>query len=97
VFGAGEMGWTELHSAAGDNDLDTIRRLVQAKADINERDGAGLTALHVAAGESNKEAIQVLCELGADSNIKATFDEATPLHKAVTVMPQSCDSHAPKS
>ncbi len=42
---------TELHIAAGDDDLDEVKRLVKDGADVNKTSVAGLTPLHVAAGE----------------------------------------------
>lgn len=77
------MSWTELHSAAGEGDLESIRRLVKDKADINAKDNAGLVPLHVAAGDGEVEAVKLLCELGADVNAQTSFDGSTPMHKAV--------------
>jgi hypothetical protein len=35
------MPWTDLHSAAGDNDTAEIERLIAASANIEARDAAG--------------------------------------------------------
>ena len=77
------MVWTELHGAAGDNDGAAIRRLVAGRANVNERDGAGLTALHVAAGEGATDAIKLLCASGAEVNVLSSFEGASPLFMAV--------------
>ena len=42
---------TDLHIAAGDDDLEEVKRLIKEGADINKVSIAGITPLHVAAGE----------------------------------------------
>ena len=42
---------TDLHIAAGDDDLDEVKRLIKEGADVNQASVAGITPLHVAAGE----------------------------------------------
>ena len=42
---------TDLHIAAGDDDLQEVKRLLSGRADLNLVSVAGLTPLHVAAGE----------------------------------------------
>ena len=42
---------TDLHIAAGDDDLEEVRRLIKEGADVNKASVAGITPLHVAAGE----------------------------------------------
>lgn len=57
-----------LHRAAHTGDVEEIRRLVAAGADVNGRDGFGRTPAHVAAFASNDAAVRALAEAGADMN-----------------------------
>lgn len=61
-------GYDGLHRAAHLDDLDAIRSLVAAGADLEERDGNGRTPAHVAAFASNDAALEVLATAGADMN-----------------------------
>ncbi len=42
---------TDLHIAAGDDDLEEVKRLVKEGSDVNKFSIAGITPLHVAAAE----------------------------------------------
>lgn len=57
-----------LFKAAIEDDLDAVKRLIQAGVDLEVRDGNGRTPLHVAAYASHEKAIQLLIEAGADAN-----------------------------
>ena len=57
-----------LHRAAFEEDVEAIRTLVAAGANLDERDRAGRTPAHVAAFASNDLALQALAEAGADMN-----------------------------
>lgn len=58
-----------LHAAAAqDSDVD-IRRLVQAGADLNARDGNGRTPLHVAAFQGHGTAARALIAAGAEPGL----------------------------
>lgn len=61
-------GYDGLHRAAHLGDLDAIRSLVAAGADLEELDGNGRTPAHVAASASNEAALEVLATAGADMN-----------------------------
>ena len=49
-----------LHAAAAKGDLTSLRKALQAKEDVNGRDGHGRTALHVAAHGSQREIISLM-------------------------------------
>jgi ankyrin repeat protein len=57
-----------LHRAAYLGDLDAIRSLIAAGADLDARDDNGRTPAHVAAFASNDAALEVLAARGADMN-----------------------------
>lgn len=61
-------GYDGLHRAAHLNDVDAIRGLAAAGADLDARDSAGRTPAHVAAFASNDAALRALAEAGADMN-----------------------------
>jgi ankyrin repeat protein len=60
---------TPLHVAAIWNDVEAIKLLVEAGADINARDSFGETALHDAALQKHRAAYDLLLLLGADPSI----------------------------
>jgi ankyrin repeat protein len=60
--------YSGLHRAAHAGDLAAIAGLVEAKADLEARDGHGRTALHVAAFASHETAVAGLAKAGADVN-----------------------------
>jgi ankyrin repeat protein len=57
-----------LHRAAHLGDLDAIRSLIAAGADLNARDANGRKPVHVAAFASNDAALEALAVAGADMN-----------------------------
>lgn len=61
--------YTGLHAAAQKGDVDTIRKLAAAKADLNARDAAGRTPLHVATFAKQREAIRALVQAGASIDL----------------------------
>jgi len=48
--------------------VDEVRRLLNAGANVNERDDLGLTALMLAAGADQLDVVKILLEAGADPN-----------------------------
>ncbi len=70
-----------LHWAIGDGNVDSVRALIEAGADVNAKDVRGATALHQAAYGNNVAVAAVLIEAGADVNAK-NVRGATALHQA---------------
>jgi len=66
---------TPLHVAAIWGEVEAIRLLVAAGADINAAGEHGHTPLQEAAGQLKIEAVKVLLELGADPSIKNDMGE----------------------
>ncbi|NIX75277.1 ankyrin repeat domain-containing protein [Microvirga terricola] len=58
-----------LHAAAAEGSAESIRRLAQAGADLNARDGNGRTPLHVAAFQGHGTAIGTLMAAGANPGL----------------------------
>ena len=69
-----------LHLAVGCNDcLEVTRALLDAGADVNQKDKFGMTPLHACVGgEGSANAIELLIEAGADIRAE-TIDQNTPL------------------
>ena len=60
--------YTGLHAAAHTGDLNNLRAIIAAGADLDARDGWSRTALHVAAFRSDETVVTALAEAGADMN-----------------------------
>ena len=66
---AAERGaYTGLFAAAGQGEVDVIRRLLASGENVEARDGHGRTPLHVAAYAKQREAMRTLAAAGADPN-----------------------------
>ncbi|MCY2932326.1 MAG: ankyrin repeat domain-containing protein [Planctomycetota bacterium] len=77
-----EIGWTALHWAAADGDVEMISKLLAARADVDATNLAGRTPLHEACLSGQREAVEAL--LAARANPKlADSNGRTPLHCAV--------------
>ena len=75
--------WQAVH----DGNVEELRGLVEAGADVNAKMEGGAAPLHLAAGIGRVEVVKVLVELGADVNaqVQKQFNgEATPLHWAAS-------------
>jgi hypothetical protein len=57
------QGWTPLFHAAGRGDIEAVKFLVQAGADVKEN---GFTALFSAVGSGRVETVRVLLDAGAE-------------------------------
>ena len=77
--GANPKSGPLLAQAALNNDINIVRKLITAGADVNATDQGGLSPLYYAANEKNPEIIKLLLTADADVNIK-TPSGNTPLH-----------------
>ena len=68
--------------AARRGDIDGVRSLLRAGADVNEAQGDGMTALHWAAQLGNAELAEVLIYAGARLDAGTRIGSYTPLHIA---------------
>jgi ankyrin repeat protein len=59
-----------LHEAAAAGDIQQIKSLISAGADVNAKDDKGSTPLHYAVILANKDVIELLIAGGADVNVK---------------------------
>lgn len=75
-------GRDELHYAAADNNLDTVRARLAVGIDPSLRERAQFTPLHFAVQEGAIEAVTVLLDAGADIDARTTTGD-TALHIAV--------------
>ena len=77
-------GNTPLLLAVNKGDTTEVRRLIQAGADVNTANNAGVTPLMNAGGMGNKEAVELLIQKGANVNHR-TSGNYTPLMQAALV------------
>jgi ankyrin repeat protein len=68
-------GRTPLMAAASRGDFEMMRALVDAKASVDVRNGAGETALMLAASDGNPRAVRFLLEHGADATARTKRNE----------------------
>ncbi|KAF8771859.1 E3 ubiquitin-protein ligase MIB1 like protein [Argiope bruennichi] len=77
-------GEAPLHIAAGSNEsnLEAVKELIKAGADVNLRDYVGNTPLHNAALSQKRDLVDFLIQSGASPNIRNFYGQ-TALHFAV--------------
>lgn len=76
-----ENGFTALHVAAFEGDVEMVTVLLEEEADIEAQTKEGLTALHWAAVEGKADVVKLLLEQGADAGARDE-DGWTALHWA---------------
>ena len=67
-----------MRRAAEKGRIDVVRLLLDAGADVDQREGSDWTALFSAASEGHLEVVELLLDAGADFNVKDGSGE-TPL------------------
>lgn len=71
-----------LFDAAGRDDVEKVRALLEEGADVNATQGDGMTALHRAARTGSLGMAELLIGAGANLEAKTRLGEHTPLHVA---------------
>jgi len=79
--GEAEEEEVDLLAAVSSSDVDAVKELVAAGADVNEKDEDGRSALHFACGYGEIECARILLEAGATVDI-LDATKNTPLHYA---------------
>jgi len=64
----------QLHKAAADGDLETVKSIISKGANVNSKDEKEKTPLHYAAETGKMEVVQLLVEAGADVNAMGNND-----------------------
>lgn len=76
-----DNGFKPLHLATGETQVDIVKFLISAGADVNAKGPYGWTSLHMAAGMNSSEMVEMLIAAAADPNLKMEMGN-TPLHSA---------------
>ncbi len=82
------MNNESLHRIARTNDVGAFKEVIEAGANVNEKDKFGTTALHYSISEANHDITRLLLEHGADVMVQDD-NGATTLHYAVEY--NACD------
>ena len=78
----GDARDTRLADAVQRGDRDTVRSLLQQKADVNAAQGDGMTPLHWAAFRDDMETARLLLASGANVKAPSRMGAVTPLFMA---------------
>ena len=93
-----EYGYTPLIEAVIVDDIEKVKMVVEAKADINQTDITGRTALHWAVFNNNINIAEYLLDCGADANIYNMVSEPiivkTLLKQDKALIKKFCDNGA---
>jgi ankyrin repeat protein len=82
LLGAAPRLDSPIADAAMRNDIQAVRTLLRAGADVNAAHGDGMTALHWAAENGDADLAQVLIAAGANPRSITRLGQYTPLHLA---------------
>jgi hypothetical protein len=74
--------WTPLHGAACNGNIESVRLLIDAGADVNVQSCNQSTALHCSAEDGNIKIAELLLKANANPNLKDSKDK-TPLDYAI--------------
>ena len=85
---SGATADARLSLAAMEDDIATVRTLLNQGVDVNAPQGDGTTALHWAASRNDLEMTELFLAAGADVNAVNRKTGLTPLHRAVTSGPE---------
>ena len=85
ILSCGPSRWDEppLHEAAKNGDIEDVRELLEAGADVNGLNSEGATPLHWAAFKGHVDVAKLLIKRGAKVNA-VTKKGSTPLRLATT-------------
>jgi hypothetical protein len=75
---------TALSESVGHEDIEGMKILLDAGADVHKKSAGGKTPLRIAADRTNLEAVNLLLRHGANPNVKGKDDE-TPLEYAKVI------------
>lgn len=73
----------DIFTAARNNDVEMVCRLLQGGVDPNDRDGVGRTALHICATYGSNEVAAILLHGGANYSLQDYENGWTPLHRSL--------------
>ena len=73
IDSVGYDGDTPLHVVAWRNDLEAVRLLIGAGANVNATGEMNETPLHIAVGKGNVHMVRALLEAGARTDIRSEF------------------------
>ena len=76
-----DTGYTKLHIATRDRNVEDVETLLMLGADVNAKNKNQITPLHFAADKGYLEIVKLLLQNGADVNAKNN-NQYTPLHHA---------------
>ena len=80
---APEGRYTDLYAAISNGDAESVKYLIQAGADVNDRDRVGDTPLQEAFRQGNLEIIRLLVDAGADPLAEYPWGEETVFSDAI--------------